>query len=60
MHRDFFKPSSANFIAIARPNPRELLHGAVWLAIQIADQHGFRRQPAMLKRTAARIKSRFA
>ncbi|MFL6437978.1 MAG: ROK family transcriptional regulator [Terriglobales bacterium] len=40
--------------------PDAQLHGAVWLAIQIADQHGFRRQPAMRKRTAARIKSRFA
>jgi glucokinase len=33
--------------------PDAQLHGAVWLAIQIADQHGFRRHSAMSKRTVA-------
>ena len=38
--------------------PDAQLHGAVWLAIQIADQHGFRRQPAIRKRTAVGMRSR--
>jgi glucokinase len=36
--------------------PDAQLHGAVWLAIQIAEQDGFRRQPARRKRAAVGIK----